>query len=99
VKVFVFLGALALIFIGMIWKGFVLTILWAWFMIPTFGLPTLEIVPAIGLLLIASYLTHQAEPYKKETTPVKEKIYHGMALTFLVPLFALGIGWAVQSFM
>ena len=36
--------------------GFVLTILWGWFIVTTFGLPQLSIPAAIGLALISGML-------------------------------------------
>lgn len=36
--------------------GFVFTKLWAWFVIPTFSLPALELVPAAGIILMISFI-------------------------------------------
>lgn len=42
-----------------VWEGFVLMKLWAWFVIPTFGLPALTIPIAIGISLLVGFLAHQ----------------------------------------
>ena len=57
-------GVLGLLIVGSMWKGYVLTILWAWFVVPTFSLPELAIAPAIGLAMVVSYLTHQSDASK-----------------------------------
>jgi len=84
-------------------NGWVLTKLWAWFMVPTFGLPELGIVPAIGLSMIIGYLTQHAtsskssdeDKYKSSGQRIAEAI--GKAI--FVPLFYLFIGWIVSLFM
>ena len=42
-----------------IWEGFVFMKLWAWFVVPMFGLPALTIPVAIGIALLVGFLTHQ----------------------------------------
>ncbi|TSC81867.1 MAG: hypothetical protein G01um101420_780 [Parcubacteria group bacterium Gr01-1014_20] len=37
-------------------RGWVLSILWGWFMVPTFGLPELGVVPAIGMMFTITFL-------------------------------------------
>lgn len=76
-----------------IWSGIVLKTLWAWFAVPTFGLPDLSLPVAIGVGLVASFLTHQYVPTKDEDLP--KAIVHG----FLYPLIALVMGWVVHLFM
>lgn len=39
-------------------RGYVLCVLWGWFIVDTFGLPALTIPQAIGLVLIIIFLTH-----------------------------------------
>lgn len=50
-----------------IFNGYALSVLWGWFIVPTFGLPALAVAPAIGVALVVSYLTHQElKPNKKD---------------------------------
>ncbi|MCX6736054.1 MAG: hypothetical protein NTZ13_03135 [Candidatus Parcubacteria bacterium] len=43
-------------------NGFVLLTLWGWLIVPVFHLAPITLVPAIGICLIVSYLTHQYIP-------------------------------------
>ena len=46
-------------------RGYVITLLWAWFVMPTFGLPILTIGYAIGLSGLVSFLTLQVKKNDK----------------------------------
>ena len=76
------------------WSGFVLVKLWAWFIVTTFNLPALRIPQALGLCLIAKFLT-------SSTSDAKEKHSTGeaIALSIFVPLFALFFGWIYHLFL
>ena len=93
------LGFLALIPLSAMWRGYVLTVLWAWFVMPTFGLPALGIAPAIGLALVVSFLTHQSDSVKTPEGDFAERMGRACAYALLLPLFMLGIGWVVHQFM
>lgn len=45
--------------IGWLYSGFVLSVLWGWFVVPVFHLPALTIPVAIGLGLIVGLLTQK----------------------------------------
>ena len=86
--------------LGSVLNGYALSVLWGWFVVPTFGGPTLGVVPAIGIAMVVSYLTHQIpDNNKKEEGDPIEKIIRGIAITILQPLFALLFGWIVHLFM
>jgi hypothetical protein len=91
---------IGLLAIGSIWSGYVLTILWTWFIVPTFGVPALTLAPAIGLSIVVSYLTHQ---YAPKTTEKHESEWHStLHLSFhilLKPTLALLMGWMVKQWM
>ena len=44
---------------SMLLGGYILTKLWAWFVVSQFGVYKLSLVPAIGICVIVSFLTHQ----------------------------------------
>ena len=77
-----------------IWRGYVLSILWGWFIVPLFGLPALSIPFAIGFSLIVGYMTHQAT--KTEDEPSWGTL---TAHAALLPAFILLIGWIVTKFI
>ena len=94
-------GLFGLAALGSIWSGYVLTILWAWFVVPTFGLPPLALAPAIGLAVVVSYLTHQYHP--KAAKPDGEgkwdetcRVIGHMAFK---PAMALLVGWIVKQWI
>jgi len=81
-----------------IWSGYALSVLWAWFIVPAFGLPMLSIPAAIGVSMIVSYITHQTIPSDKEESSF-EKITKGILEATMKPAFALGFGWIVKSWL
>lgn len=88
----------ALIALSAILNGWVLSILWKWFMVPTLGLPDISLASAIGIALVISYLTYQpvdCEPKERETG--EKVVYLGMLV--LRPFFVLFFGWIVHLFM
>ncbi|MCU4119322.1 hypothetical protein [Variovorax sp. N23] len=87
-------GVILLIAASATWRGYVLSILWGWFMVPAFGLPGLTVPLAIGLALVIGFLTERSA--KK-----KEDFDWGIAIAQLIfsPAIALLIGWIVTRFM
>lgn len=97
-----FLGAVAMAAVAIIggWllSGWVLTILWGWFIVPTFGLPRLGIAPALGVSLVVGYLTRHWVDVKSPERTSAERWTRTFAIT-LSPLLSLGMGWVVHLFM
>lgn len=94
-----FVGVLALLVLSSMWKGYVLTVLWAWFVVPTFGLPALAIAPAIGLAMVVSFLTHQRDASKEPEGDFSARMAKSVAHALVMPALVLGIGWVVHQFM
>lgn len=98
----IFVGGAALValllVVGTLWRGFVLHILWGWFMVPIFGLPALSVVAAIGVSLVVSFMTFQYV-YAKDDRETAAKIGSVFGITVLYPALVLGIGYVVKSFM
>ena len=91
-----FLIVLAISIPSYIWYGYVVSILWGWFMVGTFNLPALSIPAAIGLALVVHLLRgYTYEPDKKTTAEKMTSI----AMSFIYPLISLGIGWIVKNFI
>ena len=81
-----------------LWSGFVLSILWGWFIAATFDIQTIGIAPAIGLSLVVRYLTYQQAPTDTSKTST-ERVIEALVVAFLQPTFALAFGWLVHQFM
>lgn len=85
---------------GSILNGWALSKLWAWFMVTTFGLPSLSIPAAIGVAMVASYLTREIDETKKQDD---EKYWVKMLQCALIctvkPLFAICFGSIVKLWL
>ncbi len=86
------LGFLGLLY-GILVTGFVGMKLWAWFVVPIFGLPTLSIVQAWGIALLIGLWTHQlhATTNKDEREPSQK--YATAIMAILSPWIILFFGW------
>ena len=82
-----------------IWKGYVLSVIWGWFAVPTFGLPPLSLVPAIGISYIIGFLTCQYNPPRKDDKSHQERFQESVLFSFIYPLLILGLSAAVNIFM
>lgn len=80
--------------VGSIWRGFVLTFLWGWYIVPVFHVPTLTIMPAIGISLLTGYLTHQASGMQDD-----DKVGNVITAIFIHPAAVLFIGWIIHFFL
>lgn len=79
-----------LIILGTVLNGWVLTILWGWFMVPIFNLPALTLVPAMGVALVIGYLTKNVGVKADENAAAAMIVY---------PFITLLIGYVIQLFM
>lgn len=82
-----------------IFNGYVLNVLWRWFVVPTFDAPQLGIVPAIGVAMVVNYLVRQTHDCVKEEKGFGEKIAEGTVIAIVTPSLALFFGWIVHLFM
>ena len=94
-------NCLSLVFVtalSSIWRGFVLTKLWVWFIVPVFHVPLLTIALAIGLSLVIGFLTHQ---YMRNTDdrPMSDQVIESFIHALMYPTMALLIGWVVTLFL
>lgn len=95
------IAMLGLAALSTIWNGYVLTILWGWFVAPTFALPPLDLAAAIGLTVVAQYLTHQYMPKaaKPEDDGKWDETLRATLYMLLHPAVALLVGWVVKQSM
>lgn len=91
-----FIGIWAL---SSIWSGYVLSVLWGWFIVPTFHLPPLSVVTAIGIAIVVSYLTHQIDRDDDKKREWSETFTKMIGWGIIKPLIALCFGWIVHLFM
>ena len=77
-------------------RGFVLSYLWGWFVVP-FGLPELSIPHAIGISLIIGFLTHQIRKEDEKKQP--DEVIGSIGTAIIATGFAFLVGWIVSLFM
>jgi hypothetical protein len=89
----------AVIALGMVWRGYVFSILWGWFAVPQFGLPELPVVAAIGVSILIGFATYQHQRGPKDTRSTSDAIAVAAGNVFLYPLMVLGLGWIVKQYI
>ena len=95
-----FVGFAALIVFSSLFRGYALSVLWGWFMVPTLHLPPLGVVQAIGIAMVVGFLTHQdTSDIPKKERGMGEVIATAVAVAVLYPLLALLIGSVVHHYM
>lgn len=95
VAIGVILGVPALVALISIWNGYVLSILWGWFVVPFLKLPALSVPEAIGLVFVGHMLAGGRASRKTE----KGKFFEELVTSLLAPLLALGVAWVVKGFL
>ena len=80
-------------------RAVVLSQLWFWFICPTFDLPELPIIVAVGILLIINLLT-QARPAREITFENETiiTIIADMTVSYTVSIFAGVVGFLLHYF-
>ncbi|MBI2626116.1 MAG: hypothetical protein HYW69_00810 [Candidatus Nealsonbacteria bacterium] len=102
VAIIIGIGALTalLVAVSAVWKGFVLLMLWKWFIVPIFGLPELPLVAAIGVGMVISFLTYQQiESKSNEDEDKGVHLAKSLGMLILYPAIVLFFGWIVHLFM
>lgn len=95
VGVLIFLAVLAYIAFMIVLRGWVISVLWAWFMVPL-GLPDIGVAAAVGLsCLMAVFLPTPAQMKNKEA----EDRVQTMIYPFVSWVLALAIGWVAHQVM
>ncbi len=82
------IGVELILSLGLIVNGFVLCLLWGWFMVPTFGVVPIHVIPAIGMVMVARILIPSTRSRGEQKT-VGRMIMEGSANTIFKPLITL----------
>lgn len=80
----------------MIWWGYALTVLWAWFITPIFSVSTLSIAQAIGFGLVVKFLRGMSSETKIDTWTI---FFSELSKAIFGPTFILFIAWIVTRFL
>lgn len=82
-----------------LWNGYALSILWRWFVVPLFGAPALGLGYAIGLSLIATFLTHQNSATKSDPNEWARLLRLAICYNAIRPVITLAAGWLVTRYI
>ena len=77
--------------------GYVLSVLWDWFISPCFGINSITIPYALGISLVVSFLTYKDDLLKEEYKEDWHAKY--MLSTIMLPIVALLFGYIYKSFI
>jgi hypothetical protein len=75
-------------------RGYVLSILWQWFVMPVFEIAALSVVQAIGIALFI----HVATPADGGSPQSDSEIQQRIVIALTWPVFTLVLGWFVRLF-
>jgi hypothetical protein len=103
--------ALALMLVSVLTRALALTVLWAWFVEPTFGFAPLPLAMAAGLITVV-YLVFSSRNYltalREKTRPGSEKEKNSLRETvqaigslllheLVTPASAVALGWILKQ--
>jgi hypothetical protein len=80
-------GGIVMFLVALLVRGFCLSVLWAWLIVPVFNLPNLSIAQALGVALVLNYFL----PTAKEKIGYLAIFGHGFA--------ALAVGYLIHLFI
>lgn len=78
----------------LLWKCYVLSVLWGWFIVPYFHIPQPPIWALYGLMMVVG-MFRDVDTEEKETKTDWKKLF--MSLT-VSPAIALGVGWLIHHY-
>lgn len=92
-------GVSALLVLTSIWRGYVFSVLWKWFIVPVFpAMPLLSIPVAIGIAMVVSFLAYQYT-YSKDDRSDTAKLGGAFGMALFYPALVLLMGWVVTLFL
>jgi len=87
------------IFLSAIFSGYVLSVLWGWFILPVFDAPTLTISSAIGLSIVVGFIARDYPEENNKGDSPSDILGKAILKAAIKPLMVLLVGWIVTLFM
>lgn len=78
-------------------SGYVLSVLWGWFIVPFFHLPTLPLVYAMGIAIIIDFALFRMSTHKDDRDKKQQII--DVVIALIMPFWFLLIGWIIYLFL
>lgn len=94
-----FMAGLIMIVLSAIIQGFVLSKLWAWFIVGLLSVHQITILQAIGLSMVVGYFRIKYDPSKKDNDEAWDNLIKGFLFMLLYSAFALLFGCLVHQMM
>jgi len=88
---------LIVMFISATYSGYALSVLWGWFIVPTFDIPAISIPTAIGIALVIGFVS-KSDQTTDGSKSFADSLGELVVKAFLKPSIALLIGWVVTLF-
>lgn len=96
-------GLLALVVVSVVvsalMNGWVLSVLWGWFVVPLFNVQPLSVATAIGLSLAIGMLVSRESSSSDEKKDLSDAIAGVVVRVVFASLFTLFFGWIVKLFV
>jgi hypothetical protein len=86
---------LGAIIVGTIINGWAISVLWGWFIVPVFSVPSLTVPYAAGLSLVASMLSSSSTINSSETKGWTEVISSLVGRIIIAPILTVLVGWVL----
>jgi hypothetical protein len=93
-----YVGWFAAGIVGYVYRGWVMSLLWLWFVAGTFGVQAITLAQALGLS-IAFGLLHSYVPDVKQRKTEAENLALTLYAGLVQPTLALVVGWVVHLFL
>lgn len=97
-KYLLVIWSMAVTVVAVIIYGMATSALWKWFIVPVFGLPTLSLAEAIGIVILLELLT-QRQQHKPKDQHIVSYVAQLTWDVFSTPLLLVFIGYVVHQFM
>lgn len=98
---FAVIGFLVVMFLSPIWYGYVLSITWGWYVVPTFHIAPLSIPAGIGIAAIVRFITNP-NPESKDgdkDESAEKRVFKATIKAFMGPAVVLLFCWIVKFWM
>lgn len=98
-ELLIFVVSLALTVVATLWEAFVITKLWAWFIVPFFGLAPISLAMAVGFSALFALFAYQYIPTNVSKENMESFLFEGLFTKFWIALMALTIGWIATFYL
>ena len=97
---FAVIGFLVLFFLSSIWYGYVLSVLWNWFVVLAFHTSSLGVASAIGVSIVVRMFTYSyPDSATQKDKTVTETLTTATVVSIVAPLVMLLCGAVVHLFV